>query len=470
MSPSIKYAVRNSIIILGAAAVVGGCYQGMLQILRTDALAKYRGNPSKSALDDGIIIKDFEFSSYQGDRLVAKAKVSEVKVRRDRSIVDMFAVTDGKYYASNGESFAFSGSRATYGYYSRALAADTGARIRNKDLDLNVPAFTYVEARRTLTVPGMITGQFYGGKIEAENLNYNVEKRSYTTGKISWEGQATAPTAQPQKRLWKITGGDSENENNVMTVKNARATDGEVIIKADLVVWNRETDVLTATGNVRYFGIEANMTCAKVVVYRAESRAVMTGKVNMFVKAEANHKLEEVEIPPLTPIVPDDIAKNRPKAPGQSADKKADDELRSSESMRKYPATIIGEKVEYWYKKGSRRAVISGSPQARQELLNGRWRMAWAYVAYYDGEKEWLKMTSREGKKDARFMTSLGDDIFATDFEASTKQGVDKWNAKNMDGDIYADPDDDNPPTGGGSSGGTSTPPSIRGPIGSGRA
>ena len=453
-------------MILGATAAIGLGYQGLLQIVRTDALARFRTTGQDAKLDEGVVLKDFEFTTYEGKRLVAKAQVGEIKVRKDRSIVDMFAVTDGKYWASNGESFRFSGDRATYGYYSRALAADAGARISNKDIDLMVPEFTYVEAQRTLVVPGTIKGKFYGGEITAENLKYNVEKRSYTTGKISWQGQATVPEATTQKRMWQITGAESENENDVMTTKNARATDGEVIIKADLVVWDRKTDVLTATGNVRYFGIEANMTCAKVVVYRKESRAILTGKVHMLIKAEENQKLEEIEIPPLTPFVPDEIAKSRPTAP-PTGDRTQRDELRQPDSLRRYPATVQGDKVEYWYKKGSRRAVISGSPQARQELTGGRWRMAWAHIAYYDGEKDWLKMVSREGKKDARFMTSLGDDLIATVFEASTKKGDDNWRAKNMEGAVYADPDDDPPATGGGT---TVPPPSIRGPIGSGRA
>jgi len=452
-------------VIIGAAAVLGLGYQGLMQIVRTDALARFRASNTDAKLDEGVVLKDFEFTTYEGDRLVAKAQVGEIKVRKDRSIVDMFAVTDGKYWASNGESFRFSGERATYGYYSRALATDTGARISNKDIDLMVPEFTYVEAQKTLVVPGMIKGKFYGGEITAENLKYNVAERSYTTGKISWQGQATAPTATPQKRMWQINGTESENENDVMTAKNARATDGEVIIKADIVVWDRKTDVLTATGNVRYFGIEANMTCAKVVVYRKESRAVLTGRVQMLIKPEEGQKLEEIEIPPLTPYVPEDILKSRPAAP-PTGDRTQNDELRQPDSIRRYPATIQGEKVEYWYKKGSRKAVISGNPQARQELTGGRWRMAWAYIAYYDGEKDWLKMTSREGKKDARFMTSIGDDLIATVFEASTKKGDDNWRAKNMEGAVYADPDDEDPPTGGGTG---TPPPSIRGPIGSGR-
>jgi hypothetical protein len=187
-----------------------------------------------------------------------------------------------------------------------------------------------------------------------------------------------------------------------------------------------------------------------------------------------------VEIPPFKPQVPDDIAKDRPPAPpGKSDDeKKLDDEVRSGKTTRKYPILVLADKVEYWYAKGSRHAVITGSPQARQELAGGRWRYGWTHEAFYDGEKETLRMVSTEGKKDTRVKSSLGDDFVADTATVSTQEDNDEMSADGIVGDFYQEGDEI--PSTGGDKGKTGTgtgdkkgggdvkPPAIKGPIGGG--
>lgn len=470
MSPSTKASIRNVAALFGGIAAFAVAYQGLVQIVRVDALARFRPKGDVTNQDQGILVKDFEFKSYSGNKIQGQARVENLIVRKDRSTFQMFAVTDGKYYADNGQSFAFTADEATYGYFSKSLLAERGARVKNKDLDLKVPKFLYAQNQQLLTVEDAIEGKFYGGKIKANLLRYNVAQNTYTTAEIMWQGQPQDATI-PSKRMWEIRGKTSLTQNDVMTATEARATDGEIIIKADKVVWERKTDILTATGNVRYYGLEANLTCAKVVVYRKEARAVLSGKVDMFVKPEEGQKLEEVEIPPLTPFVPEEIAKLRPGAPKvDDKTKQQDRELRDPDTFRRYPAQITADTIEYWYRRGQRRAILSGSPQARQELGPGRWRMAWANQAFYDGEADRLKLASRDGQKDARIMTSIGDDLRARMFEVSTRRGDDYQYAEEVEGVTYVDDDEIPPPpgrtggtTGGGGGGGQ---PTIRGPIG----
>ncbi|HVL40330.1 MAG TPA: hypothetical protein VM328_13150, partial [Fimbriimonadaceae bacterium] len=221
-------------------------------------------------------------------------------------------------------------------------------------------------------------------------------------------------------------------------------------------------DVLVAHGPVKYYSAKANIVCNRATIYRRERRAMLTGAVDMLLKPEDQQKLEVVEIPPFKPVVPEDIAKNRPPAPvGQ--DRSLDQEVRDTSTVRRYPVAVTANQIEYWYGRGQRRAIITGQPQARQELPGGRWRYAWAHRATYDGEKEILRMISSDGKKDTRVKTSVGDDIVATWFEMSTKEGEDQWSASGLEGDVYPD-DDDIPPR-------TTNPPpaSLSGPIGGNR-
>src|SRR6185503_17951776 len=139
-----------------------------------------------------------------------------------------------------------------------------------------------------------------------------------------------------------------------------------------------------------------------------EKRAVLTGNVSMLVKPKDQEKLEVVEIQPFRPEVPIEVAASRPKPPSgaSEAEKKQNEELRSSKTARKYPISIRSEQIEYWYKRGERRATITGSPEARQDFPNGRWRRMKTNKAYYDAEKETLQLVSSESKRDTRVITS----------------------------------------------------------------
>lgn len=74
------------------------------------------------------------------------------------------------------------------------------------------------------------------------------------------------------------------------------------------------------------------------------------------------------------------------------------------------------------------------------------------------------------GNKETRVKTSLGDDLRATWFLVSTKEGDDSWEAADLEGTVATDDDDlrnnrgnsTPPPTGSGGTGG------LRGRIGGG--
>jgi hypothetical protein len=116
-------------------------------------------------------------------------------------------------------------------------------------------------------------------------------------------------------------------------------------VQADLIEHNETTDIVTATGNVRYFSPKANVACEKAVIYRKEKRAVLTGSVDMLVKPKnAQTKAEIVEIPPFRPAVPTEVAKNRPAAP-PTQQQKLDEDVQSPKTLRDYPIAITSAKI-----------------------------------------------------------------------------------------------------------------------------
>lgn len=447
-------------------------------LLSTDAFARFRADRSPLAGDIGMRLEDVAIKSYRMGKLVVQFHVDRMDVRKDRNHFMLSGVSKGRYFAKDG-AVQFSCGEGEYDQGMRRFQGRQGARVWNADLDLSVDNFDYLEDGSRLVVPGRLAGKMFDGAVEADRLEYFSETGFYSTGPIMWtgdilmQGQEGAKSGEGQKVKWTVKGVSSaKRRGDIEEYENVHATDGEVIVKAPHVEINRKTDVLVATGRVNYYGLDANVLCDKVTVFRKEKRAILEGRVTMIAKPEEEQKLEEVEIPPYTPTVPDEIAKNRPKPSDTptEAERKQDEEIRSTENFRKYPAVMAAERIEYWYAKGNRHAVITGKPEAFQAIPDGGWRRAWAPTAYYDGEKEKLKMVSTEGKKDTHFMTSVGDDLFWTWIELSTKKGEENnWEGYGPEGDVVVNEEEGrnrkgtkNPPP-------DKTKPPLQGPIGGGK-
>jgi hypothetical protein len=443
--------------------MIGGAYFALLSIVRADAFARYRVDPSPAAA--GITMSNARVRAVEGDRLVATAHVGEILIERDRSMVDMIRITEGNLFTSDGDEIGFESANLTYRYGSELFEAHGGTRIYNEDADLETESFTYSNLDRKLTVPDEISGTLYDGEVTAEDLEHYPDQELYYIGPLTWLGYVQdAPVESNNRRKWTLSSeGVTTFEGDLAIYPNATATDGQIMLKAEEVRQNRRTNVIVATGNVRYFGQEANLRASEVTVYQDDERAVLTGEVQMLVKAEENEGLKPVELPPLRPVVPSDIAETRPTAPDEEIFDEIAEQLRSTENLRDYPATLLADRVEYWYGEGQERAIITGDPQARQVFPNLEWRMVWAHRAEWNGETEMLRLFSREGEKDARMKNSIGDDFRAIWFEVSTEEEDDRLAAEDLEGVAYSYEED---PLPGEEDDSDPTVPSLQGPIG----
>lgn len=412
-----------------------------------------------------VRLEDVRFWNYQRGELTADGKVDRVNVRDDRQFFEFVGVRESRYRDAKG-TFAFDAPHATWSAITHRLEVDQGAHVSNDKMNLRAASFTYDEKESKLIVPGTIQGRLYEGEVEAEGLVYAMVEDSYETGPAVWEGKSASPLAEIQGESkpshWTFkTKGVTSHKGETQTMLDAEATDGEIIVKAQKLVRNVKTDVLVATGKVHYYSANANLVCEQAVIYRKEKRAILTGNVDMLVKPKEQQKLVVEEIPPFRPMVPDEVAKDRPAPPAvqkSEAEKQLDEEVRSSSSARRYPVSITAARIEYWYGEGNRHAVVTGAPQAMQQIDAKRWRYVWAQKALYDGEKERLRMLASEGKDDLRVKTSLGDDVTAQWFDISTKENEDDWEAMGLKGILYPD-EDELPKTG-------NPPPPLQGPIG----
>lgn len=467
MSRSNLVVLRN-LLIVGACGVAGYfAWKAISRVMTGDPLAEFRGQTPQNE-DTGVEMTNFDWKAYKGAALVAEGHVARAELARDRDVFQLTSVNHGKYYDDGKQIFGFQTQSAVYYNDTEQLKGTGKTRVFSDQMDITSAEFNYDPKKKALIVPTALIGKLQGGDLKAQRLTYRLEDKSFEMNGILWSGMVSQDNT---RRKWRITSPDdkavqtAKTRGAITTYSEFKATDGEIIVVCDGGEYNKDTDVLIARGHVKYFGSDANIACNEATIYRKEKRVILVGAVDMLLKPKQGGKPEQVEIPPVTPVVPEKILSERPKPPQTKDDQSGQEkQLRTGENIRDYPIAVTAAKVEYWYGKGSRRATITGSPQARQEFPDGAWRMVWAHSAFYDGEKETLDLKSKSGSSDVRMVNSLGDDMDAVSVLVSTKEGDDMMDATGVKANVVFE-DEDLPKKEGGTGGDGGTPPPITGSI-----
>lgn len=411
-----------------------------------------------------IHLQNAELSVWTGAKLQTRANIGSLDVRRDLAIVQANHVTNG-LFTSGKNTFAYEAAGGTYNMDQGQLVATGNSRIKGTDFNISSPGFDYDEKTQLLSVYQNVTGTLSGGNLTAASLRYSLADRSWSTGAIHWVGipqgklaQTTQATADnpddDQPHRWDITALQSrglvKDGRQIRTFLQARATDGRLIVEAPTIEQDVKTDVLTCQGPVRYFSAKVDLTCDQAMIYHREDRAVLSGRVVMYFKPKDAEVLNPQDpVPVFQPLTPDQVDKDHPPVPMvmTPTNKKVADDLRSDQTLRKYPATVFADKVVYYYKKGFRKAVITGQPQAQQELTEGTWRRIWGVDAYYNGEAETLRIAGPANAQNVRVKDSIGDD-FTTDWlETSTVENSGLYSTGVMSGHYFMDNKDLNDAT-----------------------
>jgi hypothetical protein len=415
-----------------AAFLSFGVYRWVANTLKSDPFATYKKqNPDDLPENVALASTDTSFTRYESGNPKASFYVKKMTIARNRQVYDFEGVSNGQI-EWKGSKYEFEGEQGNWNGFSKLLEITGKLRVKCKDFDVASKRVIYDELRRTISIPVGVDGTAMNGTLKVANLLYSMDSEVLETGAGEWNGTPSKNLFQDvpaENRTWKIKYDNFKKSSGIATYVNARAEDGEVIVIAPAMTWDEKQDVLTATGNVRYFGKNSNLIADKVVVYRKEKRAIFSGNVTMLVKPKAasEEPAKETIIVPLPPVVPESISKNRPPAPDSEDQKRTEEEIRSGKNLRDYPLILVAPQIEYWYKKGERRAKIIGSPQARQEMPNDGWRYAWANSAYYDAEREKLELFSSKNKKEVIVKNSIGDVFNAGRGMLSTKEDDDDF-------------------------------------------
>lgn len=467
LSPSAKSQATNLLAFAGLVGVIAAVYLGVNMIMRQDPMAAYRdsGEPRNR---EGIVMKGFEIRTYQGEILQVAANVDKAIVQDDRTLVTLEGISDGRFITDDGDTFGFEVTKAVYGRVSKAFVVEDGVRITNENLDLKAEGFVYDHLTEQVQVKGPVEGIVNGGTLKAENVVIDLNAGELRTDSMAWVG--TLELQNGKLSTWKIDVGKFKYKDGIGTWTDARGQDNDMIISCKSMTYDKKNEIITAEGDVKYFGIDANVSCDKAVIERNIGRAILTSntRVSMLVKPEDQTTPRETEIPPLTPFVPDEIKGSRPEAPRTNTQESP---VRKTDNLRQYPTVIEAGKVDYYYKEGQRRATVTGSPWARQQLGATDWRTISCFSAQYDGEREKLTLKSKaDNVRDVRMRNSVGDDLMAFYLVVSTKKDDDEMEGEGVVGTlIYEEEQSGGGSTTGGSGSTTGGGlPTINGPIGRG--
>lgn len=432
-----------TVALIGVSVKWGG--PKLRDFLRLDPLASYRQPAGDFDKTPMLSMGPADLDLYAGDKKVGTCQVQGVTVTRDRNTIKFVNVSQGTYVGKTGETFGFTGSEGTWQRQEGQLLCTGAINLTHKNFNLKSKDMSFAQADQELRVASTLSGKFFGGEISTTNLRYRLGSGAFSTGPIAWRGPIQDETLSPKKTIWKFASADggTSPDGEVVTYRNASATDGEILVKGETIVHNRKTGIIKVTGKVRYYGKDVNMVCETATVFRKEKRVLLEKSVALLVKPVEDQKLREEEFEPLRPVVPESIAAKRPAAPADDESRKLDREVLDPATRRKYPVRVIAERIEYWYDDAVKRAKITGAPQARQELAGGRWRQVWCQSAIYDGVADRLRLVG--DAFGVRMRSSRGDDVLSNWFEVSTKEGNESWRSGQLKGEFVEDDEDTTP-------------------------
>ncbi|MER3414219.1 MAG: hypothetical protein C4341_08310 [Armatimonadota bacterium] len=419
-----------AVLIPGALWLTGA----LQRFARYDPFAQYRTEEYLNALgpDVGSRLGETVVRVYEGVDLGVQFAARRIDVRRDRTKFTVFDIHNGRLYDGGEQRLWFSAGVGVYDTVQNRAEVFGGLALWNRELAFRTDRGKVDTGRRFVRSIGGITGRLRDGDFAADRVSWNYAVREGRAEKVLWRGpmqqQGKTRRVQLRGQTWEIL----SNPRRQIFYK-AEAVDEDQFIRAEKITWLEAEDVVTAEGAVEYVGPDAIIRAPKVVVYRKEERAVATGGVQLLVKPEREKGRVGPPpggLPPAQPVLPPGVQQ-----PPASQEQGQEERVRRSDNLRDYPILVTAERIEYWYTEGSRRAQVSGSLKARQELAGGGWREITAPKALYDQEREVLTLlSSTPGAQEVRLKNSQGDDFVAEEVEISTVEGNESVRGKNVSG------------------------------------
>jgi lipopolysaccharide export system protein LptA len=372
----------------------------------------------------GSVMRDVRAEVFEKGERKASFVAGQVDIRRDKQFLDLFGLRDGKVYENDVARASFSAERATFNAAEEMMMIFGGANVKSKEFDLSTPeAKLDIRNKRAVMSKG-IEGTAFKGSVKAGKLELGFRTGTHRAENVEWRGkppvQGISQSREVQFRADEV---EFTSDPDVVVYRDAEAIDENALMRAKKVTYDSKADVVTLEGDAEYYGAEVIVSAPKVVVYRKQERALANGGVYFLVKPEGEKGIPIEQKQPAQPVLP----------PGLEQPENVD-ELRSSKNLRRFPVVVTANAVEYFYKKGGRKAIMTGEPKALQQLRAGSWREVTAPRAEYEEEQEILNLFSSGEGKDVRMKNSAGDDFVAFSVRIGTTSGKETMFGKGIEG------------------------------------
>lgn len=432
-------AITISGLLLGVIAVPL-LYAGVKKLASFDPFSKFTGKWSDPFGNNiGSVMDNVDIGVYEKGLPVVTFRTNRLTIRRDKQFLQLQSVSNGKIYEKGKPTANFYAGLASYDRAKEQVNVSRGATLAAADYTLQTAALVLDRGTKTIKAESGVSGTYKNGTLSAATFRLDFGGRKASATNIVWKGKVRFQNKTQDTRDVQIRSPRFEQTSeSVYVYYDAEASDRDSIMRAKKITWDQKDDVITLEGSCEYYGPDAIISAPKVVVYHKEKRAVATGEVRMFVKPQKQKGVLAAEpIPPAQPVLPPGM--KQPLGAEDTLKKQQqeiDDELRSGKSFRKYPVIVTCNKIEYTYSKGNKKAIISGSPRARQQLRAGSWRELTAPKAIYEEEKELLTLLSEVGGRDVKMTNSAGDSFTAEKLEISTVEGQERLSGTRLEGVI----------------------------------
>jgi LPS export ABC transporter protein LptC len=308
---------------LGILTFVGmqTIYVYVVKVIAADPFARLREEANTGIQQNvGIRLDDVRINAYRDGKLITSAQTDRVEISTDRQMFTLTGIHDG-VFKQDGKSYRYEANEGVWLKNSRRLTLSGSARIQDADLDLRTSELEFDEGMHSLRTLQPISGRFYHGTLAARGFHMDTKTEAYDTGPVDYSGdlamlnQASDDEGQTA-HLWHYAGEGTKVTPATKTTPSityyleGKAWDDETILKADLVAQYKGTDVLVATGSVKYFSAKADITADKATIYQKEKRVVLVGHVTVYVKPKSDEKKPPVEeqTPAFARLNPDQVS------------------------------------------------------------------------------------------------------------------------------------------------------------------
>ncbi|MCG9895170.1 MAG: hypothetical protein MH204_06820 [Fimbriimonadaceae bacterium] len=258
-------------------------------------------------------------------------------------------------------------------------------------------------------------------------------------------GQAEEPAA------WRFTAASSSISRSAGTstalYRDVTATDGELVVVAAEVRYDRTKDILEAVGKAMLFQEELDLKAERVRVDRRTrtiSAETPGGRIELVLKPESESPWTP---PPLTPrpTWPHSPVEVMDRTDAVAPKPATVPEERPEPRFRQVPTNILARSVSYRYAESVREGSLAGPIFIRQNLADGGWRVMWGQAADFRRADRTIRFPRAGNPQRLRMISSEGDDFTMDEVTFWSRPDDEGFEAVNVTGTTFL-PDQSSPP------------------------